>query len=87
MHYLVNQRLDFGVARKASEFILSRQYKERGYGEESTLKIKSDNPLVQINQNNIDISVLNLPLNIKVAILEAIEKHQQETVKLIEGKA
>lgn len=85
MHYLVSQRIDFPTARKASEFILSRQYKERGFGDESTLRIKSDNPLIEIQQNNIDISKLDLPLPIKVLILEAIEKFQENTPKLIEG--
>jgi len=87
MQYLVNQRIDFATARKAAEFILSRKFKDRGYGDVSTLKIESDNPLIQMNQNNVNIADLPLPLKIKVAILEAIEKYQKENLKLIESKA
>ena len=87
MHYLITQRLDFGVAYRSSKFMLSRQFKDRGYADESTLNIKSDSPLVQINNTHIDISMLKLPVNIKVQILNAIEVYNDEQTKLIEGKA
>ena len=87
MHYLLTQRIDFGVAYRSSKFILSRQFKDRGFGDESILKIKSDSPLVQINNTHIDITVLKLPVKTKLEILNAIEVYNADQAKLIEGKA
>ena len=39
MHFLVTQRIDYGVAYRSSKFILSRQFKDRGFGDQSTLNI------------------------------------------------
>jgi len=71
---VMTQRLDIGAASVAARWYLEKKAKDRGYSEAP--------PGVNIlNQNLISVAALNLPIEVRRALLEAIEE-QEKKVKL-----
>lgn len=67
------QRLDYGQALKAATWFLSKKHKGRGYNDSTTTIIEGGvNPVQMEKKTSIDD--LDLPLEAKVILLEALKK-------------
>ena len=71
------QRLDYGQALKAATWYLSKIHKKRGYDDTNTTIIEGGKNPIQV-EGKTDLETLDLPLEARVAILEAIEKREED---------
>ena len=82
----MEQRLDLGTASRTAQFILTNRFRKRGYQNQQKIVLEGgDTPLIQVNIQQIDLSTLNLSLEVRSAILDAIEEREEE-MKQIELK-
>lgn len=82
----MDQRLDFGVASRTAQFILSHKYQKRGWQNQQKVVIEGgETPFIQVNIQQVDLSTLNLSLSVRSAILDALEEREEE-LKQIELK-
>lgn len=84
IRYTIEQRLDIGQARQASQWYLERKAPERGYKNESKLKVEGGDHPIQI-EPVFSIDSLNLSIDLRRQILEAIEKKEIEQLELKEN--
>jgi hypothetical protein len=77
--FATEQRLDVSTASRTAQWLLSRaRHKNRQLGDESKVVIEGgDKPVGIVQTQVIDIETLGLPLEIRRAILEAIEAKER----------
>ena len=75
----MSQRLDISTASRTAQWLLTRaRHKDRQLGDESRVILEGgDKPIHTVNENTVDIETLSLPLEMRKAILEAIESKQK----------
>jgi len=71
------QRMDSSAALKAATWYLSKIHKKRGYDDKNVTIIEGGKNPIQV-ENKTDLETLDLPLEVRVAILEAIEKKEAD---------
>ena len=72
---MITQRLDFGEAARNARWYLERKCPERGFQERKTLELNGgDNPIKIRNEATVSIGALNLDLDTRKKLLEAIEQ-------------
>lgn len=76
---MMKQRLDYGVASRTSRWFLERKHPNRGYKERKALEIEGgQNPLHIKNEVLLPLDTLDLPLDVRKKILEAMERKERE---------
>jgi len=73
----MEQRLDISVASTAARWHLDRKHADRGYGKKDHVKIDGGDP-IQVNHTLIPIDKLDLPVDVKVQVFDAMKKYQDE---------
>jgi len=85
----ITQRLDLGVASLNARWYLTRKCRDRGYQDASKLVVEGgdkDKP-VHVAHSDADVSLedLDLPLELKRKVLEALERREAERKAKEEG--
>ncbi len=72
---IMKQRVDFGEASKNARWWLERKGVKRGFGNKTNLELEGGaNPIKFEMHDQVSLESLKLPLEVKLQILEAIEK-------------
>ena len=75
----IRQRLDLSVASTTARWYLDRKHPDRGYGKKSQVTLEGgDKPLQIQNHTILPIQDLNLPIEIKAKILEAMDEYEEK---------
>jgi len=76
---VINQRLDLGEAARTARWYLERRCPDRGYKDKKELTLEGGKrPLHIQNETLIPLESLNLPLEVRKQILEAMEAQEEE---------
>jgi hypothetical protein len=77
--YAIRQKLDVATAARTALALLAKaRYNNRNLGDESKIIHEGgDKPIHTVNENVINVESLELPLEVRKAILEAIEAKEQ----------
>ena len=82
VHHCIEQRgghKELAVASKNARWLLGRRAKERGYGEETTVKHEGGEEPIKVEQSQkISIEDLDLPIETRKLILEAMKKKKAQ---------
>lgn len=79
---MMSQRVDYSVASRNARWYLERKCPERGYRENKSITVSGGAP-IQIQNNILSLDALNLPVEIRTRLLEAVELREKETQKLV----
>ena len=79
IHYAVIQRLDVGLAALNARWLLTRaRHRDRQMGDESKVIHEGGDKPVQIQTDDISIEALDLPVEVRRQILEAIDRKKED---------
>jgi len=79
---MMGQRMDFGTAARTARWLLERKHSDRGYKDKTEVTLQGGNRPIQIEGKNlVAIAQLDLPLEVRKALLDAIEKKEEEEDK------
>lgn len=82
VRFMVRQRDDFPTALSAAKYVLASKGVRRGWVPKKEITVQGgDKPLQIAEPGVIDVSVLNLPLKVRKALLEAIEAQEKKLAK------
>lgn len=74
---MISQRLDFRVAASTARWYLERLHSDRGYQERKNVTLEGGEHPIRVEQKSL-IAVANLPLNLRVQLLEELDSRVEE---------
>lgn len=75
---VMGNRLDLRAAADAAKWYLSKIHQDRGFREKRTVALEGGDTPIQV-EGMVDIEKLNLPLDVRKALLEAMENEEGDT--------
>ena len=86
IQYAISQRLDLSEAARSARWYLERKAKSRGYDSPRKIEVGGGNKPIRIqNENFVSIDTLNLSVEVRKEILEAIEMKAIEATVVENG--
>lgn len=78
--YCIRQNLDVGTKARTAQWLLSRpRHSDRRLGDESKMVLEGgDKPVSILSGTAVDVTTLDLPAKVQMAILEALEEKERQ---------
>lgn len=78
IHDVMSQRLDLAAASRTAQWYLARKAQNRGFADVSTVKMEGGTNPIALNVTQSVVPIEKLPLDLRVALLEALDQEEEQ---------